>query len=87
MRSVFQELKDLSTHPVEGIKVVPNEKDVTEITAIIDGPGVYCDRTTTKDTLRGHAIRWWTVYDEAEVGPRLPSQPPQRLLSYEHIPP
>jgi hypothetical protein len=41
MRSVAKEIKELSLAPPEGIRVIPNEKDVTEITAILDGPGMH----------------------------------------------
>ena len=38
--SVAKELRKLSQEPLDGIKVVMNEEDVTDITADITGPGV-----------------------------------------------
>jgi ubiquitin-conjugating enzyme E2 S len=36
---IAKELRKLSTEPPEGIKVLMNEDDVTDITADIRGPG------------------------------------------------
>ena len=38
IRQVCKELSDLAGDPPEGIKVYPNEEDVTEIHATIEGP-------------------------------------------------
>jgi hypothetical protein len=35
---VAKEIKDLILKPLEGIKIIPNDKDITEIQAIVDGP-------------------------------------------------
>lgn len=40
MRKIAKELKDLHNTPLEGITLVPNEQDMTEVVAIIDGPGI-----------------------------------------------
>lgn len=40
MRKIAKELKDLNSTPLEGITLVPNEQDMTEVVAIIDGPGI-----------------------------------------------
>ena len=37
--NIAKELRKLSTAPPEGIKVLMNEEDVTDITADIQGPG------------------------------------------------
>lgn len=39
IRQVTKELIDLQKNPPEGIKVIMNEKDVTDIQATIEGPG------------------------------------------------
>lgn len=39
MRKIAKELKDLHTTPLEGITILPNEQDMTEVVAIIQGPG------------------------------------------------
>jgi len=38
IRQVCKELSELSSDPPEGIKVFPNEEDITEIQASIEGP-------------------------------------------------
>ena len=40
IRQVCKELSDLTSDPPEGIKVFPNEEDITEIQASIEGPGI-----------------------------------------------
>lgn len=40
IRSVVKELTDLSEHPPEGLRIIINEEDVTDIQALIDGPGM-----------------------------------------------
>ncbi len=39
IRLVAKELAELTKDPPEGIKVCPNEEDITEIRATIEGPG------------------------------------------------
>ena len=39
IRLVTKEVADLVTDPPEGVRVITNEEDVTDIQAIIDGPG------------------------------------------------
>lgn len=41
IRRVAKEMSDLVAHPPEGIRVVMNDEDVTDIQAFIDGPGEY----------------------------------------------
>ena len=40
MRKIAKELKDLHSSPLEGITLVPNDQDMTEVIAILDGPGI-----------------------------------------------
>ena len=39
IRQVAKELAELSSNPPEGVKVFPNEEDITDIQARIEGPG------------------------------------------------
>ena len=39
IRQVSKEIAELATDPPEGIKVFPNEEDITDIQATIEGPG------------------------------------------------
>ncbi|XP_012273226.1 ubiquitin-conjugating enzyme E2 S isoform X2 [Orussus abietinus] len=39
IRRVAKEMTELSTQPPEGIRVIINEEDVTDIQAVIEGPG------------------------------------------------
>lgn len=41
IRRVAREMQELSEKPLEGIKVIVNECDITDIQAYIDGPGIY----------------------------------------------
>jgi len=38
IRRIIKEIKDLTQNTLEGIKIVPNEEDITDIMATIDGP-------------------------------------------------
>ena len=38
-RQICKELQQLISEPPEGIKVILNEEDISDIQAIIDGPG------------------------------------------------
>jgi ubiquitin-conjugating enzyme E2 S len=38
-RQICKELQQLISDPPEGIKVILNEEDISDIQAIIDGPG------------------------------------------------
>ena len=40
-RQICKELQQLITDPPEGIKVILNEEDISDIQAIIDGPGEF----------------------------------------------
>jgi ubiquitin-conjugating enzyme E2 S len=39
MRQIIKEIKDLTASPPEGIKMIPNEEDLSDFQATIDGPG------------------------------------------------
>lgn len=39
IRQVVREMHDIQTNPPEGIKVQLNEADVTDIQAVLEGPG------------------------------------------------
>jgi ubiquitin-conjugating enzyme E2 S len=41
MRRIAKEMKELHTAPLEGITILPNDQDMTEVVAIIQGPGNY----------------------------------------------
>lgn len=38
LREIIQETQDLLSKPPEGIKLIPNEDDVTDVQALIEGP-------------------------------------------------
>ena len=40
IRQIAREISDLSKEPPEGIKIFPNEADITDIRASIEGPGI-----------------------------------------------
>ena len=40
IRKITKELAELVTNPPEGIKVIPNDEDVSDIQAIVEGPGI-----------------------------------------------
>lgn len=76
MRSVMQELKELSTHPLEGVKVIPNEKDVTEITAVIEGPGMETEPLDT-NLLADTPFAGGSFMIKLKLGPDFPASPPK----------
>lgn len=39
LRLVGKQISDLVANPLEGIRVIVNEEDITVVNAIIDGPG------------------------------------------------
>lgn len=41
IRQISREVKILSTESLEGIKININEENISQITALIDGPGKY----------------------------------------------
>lgn len=41
IRQVVKELTEMHTNSPEGIKVLFNDADVTDIQAVLDGPGMY----------------------------------------------
>ena len=53
--SVAKELRKLSQEPLDGIKVLLNEEDVTDVTAEIRGPGAHAMSPTPPQA----AWLWW----------------------------
>ncbi len=41
IRKIATEIRKLTETPLEGIKIIPNESDITDIQAIIEGPGMH----------------------------------------------
>lgn len=39
IRKVAGEMRKLMETPIDGVKIIPNESDITDIQAIIEGPG------------------------------------------------
>ena len=39
IRQVAKEIGDLQKEPPEGIKILPNDEDITDLQATIEGPG------------------------------------------------
>jgi len=39
LKRIAKELQDLQREPPEGVKVFPNDDDITDIQAVINGPG------------------------------------------------
>lgn len=39
IRQIVKEIKELTQNPPEGIKIIPNEEDFTDIQSLIEGPG------------------------------------------------
>lgn len=42
--TVAKELRKLTNEPLDGIKVLLNEEDVTDVVAELEGPGQLCPR-------------------------------------------
>lgn len=40
IRKVATEIRKLMETPMDGVKLIPNESDITDIQAIIEGPGI-----------------------------------------------
>jgi len=57
IRKVAGQLRKLSESPIDGVKIILNESDITDIQAVIEGPGeadssgdtVYKDESGTTD--------------------------------------
>ena len=41
LKQVMKELRSLSCDPPEGIKILTNDEDITDIQATIEGPGMF----------------------------------------------
>ena len=51
VRQVMRDVMELTQNPPEGIKVIFNEDDITDIQATIEGPGVCCMCVCVHNTL------------------------------------
>ena len=56
--TVAKELRKLTNEPLDGIKVVLNEEDVTDVTAGLEGPGQPCPKSQLRRAcqLCGHVL-------------------------------
>lgn len=43
LKQVMKELRSLSCDPPEGIKILSNDEDITDIQATIEGPGMFLE--------------------------------------------
>jgi ubiquitin-protein ligase len=64
MRNILKEIKELSSTPVEGIRIVPGDEDLTCITAVIVGP-------------EGTPYEGGEFTIRLELGPDFPASPPK----------
>lgn len=64
MRNIMKELKEITSAPLEGIRVVPSDEDLTSITAIIAGP-------------EGTPYEAGEFTVRLEMGPDFPASPPK----------
>ena len=39
IKKVLKEINEINSEPLDGIRLVPNEQDICDIQALIDGPG------------------------------------------------
>lgn len=80
IRLVYKEVSTLTSDPPEGIKVFPNEEDITDVQVTIEGPGeapgggaVYCLQVVG----RGCLSSWLGIpstYHREESGGTLPRE-------------
>ena len=42
IKKVLKEINELTSEPLDGIRLIPNEQDICDIQAYIDGPGDLC---------------------------------------------
>ena len=86
MRQIIKEIKDLTTNPPEGIKMIPNEEDLSDFQAAIDGPGnIILQHHLLINSW--HSLRRRTIQNQIKVGQRLPFCTTKRILSYQDFPP
>ena len=69
IRQISREVKTLSTESLEGIKININEADITDLKAIIDGPGKSLNFKAITVYVRvvhfsGYTLCWRTVSSE-----------------------
>ncbi len=86
IRKVAGEMRKLMETPIDGVKIIPNESDITDIQAIIEGPGTSTSRLihaihplivlSSVDTpYQGGAFRV-----KLKLGAEFPAAPPKGLL-------
>jgi len=67
IRRIANELRKLTATPAEGIKVIPNECDITDIQALIEGPA-------------GTPYEGGTFRVKLKLGPEFPQAPPKAFF-------
>jgi len=67
MKRVMQEVQDLVTSPPEGIKLVPNDEDLTDMTALLKGP--------EQTPFEGGVFKI-----KLKLGPEFPAAPPKGVF-------
>uniref|UniRef100_A0A7N4PBH4 Ubiquitin conjugating enzyme E2 S n=1 Tax=Sarcophilus harrisii TaxID=9305 RepID=A0A7N4PBH4_SARHA len=98
IRLVYKEVTTLTSDPPDGIKVFPNEEDVTDLQVTIEGPGEPRSAPAARPrpppgsqvsslSARGHPLRGRPVPHEAAPGQGFPGSPPKGLLPHQNLPP
>jgi ubiquitin-conjugating enzyme E2 S len=39
IKKVLKEINEINSEPLDGVRLIPNEQDICDIQALIDGPG------------------------------------------------
>jgi ubiquitin-conjugating enzyme E2 S len=89
MKRIATEIKDLLDSPPEGIAVIPNDEDLTELTATIAGPGTVplFPLDIIHDQPRGLTVG--TPFEggnfkmKLKIGPDFPQAPPKGIYIIE----
>lgn len=84
IRTVVKELTDLSEHPPEGLRIIINEEDVTDIQAVIEGPGLllifYSKFLTHSLILAGTPYAGGLFKVKLALGKDFPQSPPKAFF-------
>ena len=43
IKKVLKEINEINSDPLDGVRLIPNEQDICDIQALIDGPGQIYD--------------------------------------------
>jgi ubiquitin-conjugating enzyme E2 S len=43
IKKVLKEINEINSEPLDGVRLIPNEQDICDIQALIDGPGQIYD--------------------------------------------